>query len=135
MNRSDLIDALAGRFGQLALADTELAVKTILEALHSALGAGSRIEIRGFGSFTVTEHAPRLGRNPKNGDSVLIPARRVLKFKPGKALRESVDQGLAQSRTKPHKGPAPKFQPQSTRSRSPLDWKDVGRVLPPVDKP
>ena len=103
MNRSDLIDALAGRFGQLALADTELAVKTILGALNSALGAGSRIEIRGFGSFTVTEHAPRLGRNPKNGDSVLIPARQVLKFKPGKALRESVDQGLAQSRTKPHK--------------------------------
>ena len=109
MNRSDLIDALAGRFGQLALADTELAVKTILGALNSALGAGSRIEIRGFGSFTVTEHAPRLGRNPKSGDSVLIPARRVLKFKPGKALRESVDQGLAQSRTKPHKVvPTPK---------------------------
>ena len=97
MNRSDLISALAGRFGQLTLADTELAAKTILEALNSALGAGSRIDIRGFGSFTVTQHAPRLGRNPKNGDSVLIPARQVLKFKPGKALRESVDQGLLNS--------------------------------------
>ncbi len=59
MNRSDLISALAGRFGQLTLADTELAAKTILEALNSALGAGSRIDIRGFGSFTVTQHAPR----------------------------------------------------------------------------
>ncbi len=58
MNRSDLINALAGRFGQLTLADTELAAKTILEALNSALGAGSRIDIRGFGSFTVAHHAP-----------------------------------------------------------------------------
>ena len=58
MNRSNLINALAGRFGLLTLADTELAAKTILEALNSALGAGSRIDIRGFGSFTVTQHAP-----------------------------------------------------------------------------
>ena len=116
MNRSDLISALAGRFGQLTLADTELAAKTMLEALNSALGAGSRIDIRGFGSFTVTQHAPRLGRNPKNGDSVLIPARQVLKFKPGKALRESVDQGLAQSKTKPHKVvPTPKAAPLSDK--------------------
>ena len=116
MNRSDIISALAGRFGQLTLADTELAAKTILEALNSALGAGSRIEIRGFGSFTVTQHAPSLGRNPKNGDSVLIPARQVLKFKSGKALRESVDQGLAQSKTKPHKVvPTPKAAPLSEK--------------------
>lgn len=72
----------------------------------------------------MTQHAPRLGRNPKNGDSVLIPARQVLKFKPGKALRESVDQGLAQSKTKLHKVvPTPKRRAAEREAGLPMAQK------------
>ena len=59
--------------------------------LHSETGTGERIEIRGFGSFTITHRQPRLGRNPRSGEAVQVPAKRVTHFKPGKALRESVD--------------------------------------------
>ena len=93
MNRSELIEALAERFGQLTLRDTEYSVKTILDAMNAALVRGHRIEIRGFGSFSVSHRAPRIGRNPRNGDSVAIPEKRVPHFKPGKALREAVDMG------------------------------------------
>ena len=68
-----------------------LKVKAILDAMNDALVRGQRIEIRGFGSFSVSHHAPRMGRNPRNGESVAIPQRRVPHFKPGKALREAVD--------------------------------------------
>jgi integration host factor subunit beta len=91
MTRSDLVEALADRFGQLAQRDAEFAVKAILEAMSDALVRGQRIEIRGFGSFTVNQRPPRMGRNPRSGESVAIPAKRVPHFKPGKALREEVD--------------------------------------------
>lgn len=91
MTRSDLVEALAEQFGQLSHSDTELAVKAILDALSDAMAKGHRIEIRGFGSFTVNHHGPRQGRNPRSGESVAIPEKRVLHFKPGKALREAVD--------------------------------------------
>ncbi|MEJ7136836.1 integration host factor subunit beta [Amphibiibacter pelophylacis] len=93
MTRSDLVSALLKRFPQLTLKDTELVVKTLLEAMSGALAKGHRIEIRGFGSFAVSRRPPRVGRNPRNGDEVLIPEKRVPHFKPGKALREAVDQG------------------------------------------
>ncbi|TFY96980.1 integration host factor subunit beta [Ramlibacter rhizophilus] len=91
MTRSDLVEELAGRFGQLNHRDAEYAVKTILDALSEALVRGHRIEIRGFGSFSVRHRAPRPGRNPRSGEGVLIPEKRVPHFKPGKALREAVD--------------------------------------------
>jgi integration host factor subunit beta len=91
MTRSDLVEELAGRFSQLTHRDAEYAVKTILDALSEALVRGHRIEIRGFGSFSVTRRPPRLGRNPRSGESVQIPEKRVAHFKPGKALREAVD--------------------------------------------
>ena len=94
MTRSDLVAELAERFGQLTQRDTEFAVKTILDAMSVALGAGHRIEIRGFGSFSVNWRAPRKGRNPRSGEQVQIPEKRVPHFKPGKALRESVDARL-----------------------------------------
>jgi integration host factor subunit beta len=90
MNRSNLVDVLASKFPQLPSADTELAVSAILEAMAGAMARGHRIEIRGFGSFAVNELAPRNGRNPRTGAPVAIPARRVPRFKPGKALREAV---------------------------------------------
>ena len=91
MTRSDLVARLAERFSQLTQRDTEFAVRTILEAMSDALGRGHRIEIRGFGSFSITRRPPRVGRNPRSGDKVQIPEKLVPHFKAGKALRESVD--------------------------------------------
>jgi integration host factor subunit beta len=91
MTRSDLVEALAARFAQLGQRDAELAVKAILEAMTDALIQGQRIEVRGFGSFSVNHRPARLGRNPRSGESVAIPDKRVPHFKPGKALREQVD--------------------------------------------
>ena len=91
MNRSDLIQLLADRFSQLTHSDVEAAVSTILGTMNDTLARGRRIEIRGFGSFTVIHRAPRLGRNPRSGTAVDIPQRRVLHFKVGKALKYAVD--------------------------------------------
>ena len=93
MTRSDLVEALAERFGQLTHRDAEFAVKALLEAMSEALARGHRIELRGFGSFTINHRPPRMGRNPRSGEQVAIPEKRVPHFKPGKALREEVDQG------------------------------------------
>ena len=92
MTRSDLVARLAERFGQLTQRDAEFAVKTILDAMSEALAKGHRIEIRGFGSFSISRRPPRMGRNPRTGEQVLIPEKLVPHFKPGKALREGVDQ-------------------------------------------
>ena len=91
MTRSDLVAQLAERFGQLTHRDTEFAVKTILDAMSDALARGHRIEIRGFGSFSINRRPPRVGRNPRTGESVPIPERRVPHFKPGKALRQAIE--------------------------------------------
>jgi integration host factor subunit beta len=93
MTRSDLVEELAARFAQLTHRDAELAVKTVLDAISDALVKGHRIEIRGFGSFSINRRPPRVGRNPRSGESVHIPEKRVPHFKPGKALREAVDAG------------------------------------------
>jgi integration host factor subunit beta len=91
MNRSDLVQLLSDRFSQLTQGDAETAVSTILEAMNSAMVRGHRIEIRGFGSFSVIHRASRMGRNPRSGAPVKIPAARMPHFKPAKALREAVD--------------------------------------------
>jgi len=92
MTRSDLVADLAERFGQITQRDTEFAVKTILDAMSDALARGHRIEIRGFGSFSINHRPPRVGRNPRSGEQVVVPEKRVPHFKPGKSLREGVDQ-------------------------------------------
>ena len=91
MTKSDLIARLAARYPQLVAKDADFAVKTILDAMGEALVKGHRIEIRGFGSFSINRRPPRMGRNPRSGESVQIPEKRVPHFKPGKALREAVD--------------------------------------------
>ena len=91
MTRSDLVTALAERFAQLTHRDTEFAVKTILDAMADALSRGHRIEIRGFGSFSISRRPPRIGRNPRSGEQVVIAEKLVPHFKAGKALREAVD--------------------------------------------
>lgn len=92
MTKSELIESLAKRQMQLAYKDVELAVKTILEHMANALSDGERIEIRGFGSFSLHYRPPRVGRNPKSGDPVSLPAKYVPHFKPGKQLRDRIDQ-------------------------------------------
>ena len=91
MTKSELIARLAEHYTQLVAKDAEFAVKTILDAMTNALANGQRIEIRGFGSFALNVRPPRVGRNPKSGDKVLVQAKRVPHFKPGKELRERVD--------------------------------------------
>ena len=91
MTRSDLVELLAERFPRLTQKDADAAARALLQAMSDALEQGQRIEIRGFGSFGVTRRNPRLGRNPRTGQSVVIPERRVPHFKPGKALRDAVD--------------------------------------------
>jgi len=106
MTRSDLVEELATRFAQLTHRDAELAVKTVLDAMSDALVKGHRIEIRGFGSFSINRRPPRLGRNPRSGESVQIPEKRVPHFKPGKALREAVDAGTAAAQAESSRIPA-----------------------------
>jgi integration host factor subunit beta len=101
MTRSDLVAQLAERFSQLTLRDTEFAVKTILDAMSDALARGHRIEIRGFGSFSINRRPPRVGRNPRSGEQVVIPEKLVPHFKPGKALREAVDAHLSPEQEPP----------------------------------
>lgn len=92
MTRSDLIVALASRFDHLTTKDTEIAVKEILDAIGTSLARGDRIEIRGFGSFCLNYRPARKGRNPKSGESVLVPAKYVPHFKAGKEMRERVEE-------------------------------------------
>ncbi|MCG6886262.1 MAG: integration host factor subunit beta [Proteobacteria bacterium] len=94
MTKSELIEILAQKQMQLAYRDVELAVKTMLDQMGTTLANGERIEIRGFGSFSLHYRPPRIGRNPKTGDSVELAAKYVPHFKPGKEMRERVNQSM-----------------------------------------
>ena len=91
MTKSELIERIVTHQGQLSSKDVELAIKTMLEQMSQALSTGDRIEIRGFGSFSLHFRPPRIGRNPKTGESVALPGKHVPHFKPGKELREQVN--------------------------------------------
>jgi len=92
MMKSELIDILAREQSHLAYKDVELAVRCILEQMSAALASGERIEIRGFGSFSLHFRPPRVGRNPKTGDAVALSGKHVPHFKPGKELRDRVNE-------------------------------------------
>jgi integration host factor subunit beta len=91
MTKSELIEILVRKQTQLGYRDVESAVKTMLEQMALTLATGRRIEIRGFGSFSLHYRPPRVGRNPKSGDPVSLPGKFVPHFKPGKELRERVN--------------------------------------------
>lgn len=93
ITKSDLIESLASNQSHLALKDVELAVKSLLEKMSQELASGDRIEIRGFGSFSLHFRGARMGRNPKSGDAVALRGKHVPHFKPGKELRERVNNG------------------------------------------
>lgn len=91
MTKSELIEVIAREQSHLAYRDVELAVKCMIEQMSQALASGNRIEIRGFGSFSLHYRPPRVGRNPKTGETVHLGAKYVPHFKPGKELRERVN--------------------------------------------
>ncbi len=93
VNRKELIEKISKNQDQLPQRDIELSVKTIINCMTRALSAGERIEIRGFGSFSLRYRRPRIGRNPKSGIKVQINERYVPHFKPGKNLKKRVNQG------------------------------------------
>lgn len=95
LTRSDIIERLSARQTLLTGKDVELAVKTMVEQLSETLATNERIEIRGFGSFCLHHRAPRIGRNPKTGESVALQAKSSPHFKPGKALRDRVDESAS----------------------------------------
>ena len=94
MTRSELIDLMASQQSQLTTKDVELAVKLIIDHMAQSLSSGERIEIRGFGSFSLHYREPRQGRNPKTGDTVDLSGKYVPHFKPGKELRERVNRSV-----------------------------------------
>ena len=90
MTKADLVEKISDKIG-LTKKQTELVVNTILDCITNALAIGNKVELRGFGSFRVRRRNPRLGRNPKSGAKVEVPAKQVPFFKTGKELREMVD--------------------------------------------
>src|SRR3546814_4656982 len=92
MTKSELIERIVTHQGLLSSKDVELAIKTMLEQMSQCLATGDRIEIRGFGSFSLHYRAPRVGRNPKTGQSVSLDGKFVPHFKPGKELRDRVNE-------------------------------------------
>ena len=94
ITKSELIEKIAQKQGHLQHKDIELSVKSMIEQMSHALSSGERIEIRGFGSFSLHFRPPRIGRNPKSGENVTLTEKCVPHFKPGKELRERVNKGL-----------------------------------------
>ena len=100
MTKSELIDAIAARQKHLGFMDVELSVKSVLDQLSDALERGERVEIRGFGSFSVNFRPARVGRNPKTGTAVSLPGKSVPHFKPGKDLRDRANGVISEVKPK-----------------------------------
>ncbi len=96
MTKSELIEIITAKQKHLPARDVELALKQILEIMSDALAQGERIEIRGFGSFSLLFRPPRQGRDPKAGEGVALSGKHVPHFKPGKDLRERVNESAGQ---------------------------------------
>ena len=92
MTRSELIASIAQRFPHLTQKDAEVSVQEILAGISTALASGNRVEIRGFGSFSLNYRPPRLGRNPKTGEKVPVPGKHAPHFKAGKELAKVVNE-------------------------------------------
>lgn len=94
MTKSELIERIAIHQTQLSSKDIEFAVKQLLDHMTEALSSGNRVEIRGFGSFTLHYRAARVGRNPKTGEMVELEGKSVPYFKPGKEMRDRVNDSV-----------------------------------------
>ena len=129
MTKSELIERIVAAQSQstgsqLTSKDVELAVKTMLEQMSHTLASGERIEIRGFGSFSLHYRAPRIGRNPKTGESVGLAGKHVPHFKPGKELRDRVNAALERE-----KGGGPQADGVPTATTGSLFSRDDGTDL------
>jgi integration host factor subunit beta len=110
MTKPELIETIAQKQKHLSYKDIEFAVKTMIEQMAQSLASGERIEIRGFGSFSLHFRPPRMGRNPKTGEPVPLAGKFVPHFKPGKELRERVNDGMQRERSRhPHQHPGEKL--------------------------
>jgi integration host factor subunit beta len=96
MTKADLIEEVS-RLAELTRKDSEVIVETIFDSVVRALRSGDKIEIRGFGSFRTRQRKPRVGRNPKTGDRVEVPAKKIPFFKPSKELKDMVNSAAQQS--------------------------------------
>ena len=94
MTKADLVEEVT-QIGDLTRRDGEVVVDTVFDAVIQALQAGDKIEIRGFGSFRIRQRKPRTGRNPKTGEKVEVPAKKIPFFKPSKELKDLVNEGIA----------------------------------------
>jgi len=129
MTKSELIEIITAKQKHLPAKDVELALKQILEIMSDALSQGERIEIRGFGSFSLHFRPPRQGRNPKTGEAVALSGKHVPHFKPGKDLRELVNYGAG----RPIRLPPSPGQPQRMRCvRRP---NSAGCAMPMIARP
>jgi integration host factor subunit beta len=112
MTKSELIEKIAKKQPHLPYKDVELSVKTLIEQMAQKLATGNRIEIRGFGSFSLHFRPPRIGRNPKTGDAVALSGKYVPHFKPGKELRERVNNSSSEGHQQSLQEQAPSQQAQ-----------------------
>jgi integration host factor subunit beta len=106
MTKADLIDEVS-RLAELTRKDSEVIVETIFDSVVRSLRAGDKIEIRGFGSFRTRQRNPRTGRNPKTGEKVDVPAKKIPFFKPSKELKDLVNEGVADAVPAPQPPAAP----------------------------
>ena len=109
MTKADLVDHVTA-LGDLTRRDGEVIVETLFDSIIDALKLDDKVEVRGFGSFRSRQRKPRTGRNPKTGESVAVPAKRVPYFKPSKELRDLVNPGEA-SAAAAKKAAAPAVDP------------------------
>jgi len=100
MTKADLIDEVS-RLAELTRKDSEVIVETIFDSVVRSLCAGDKIEIRGFGSFRTRQRKARMGRNPKTGEKVEVPAKKIPFFKPSKELKDLVNEGIADAAVAP----------------------------------
>ena len=100
MTKADLIDEVS-RLAELTRKDSEVIVETIFDSVVRSLRAGDKIEIRGFGSFRTRQRKARMGRNPKTGEKVEVPAKKIPFFKPSKELKDLVNEGIAEAAAAP----------------------------------
>lgn len=91
MTKSVLIEKISEKVGSLTIKQTEIVVEAVFDSMKEALVKGEKIEVRGFGNFRLKNRRPRKARNPKTGDRVDVPGKRVLYFKVGKVLREALN--------------------------------------------
>ena len=127
MTKADLIDEVS-RLAELTRKDSEVIVETIFDSVVRSLRAGDKIEIRGFGSFRTRQRKPRMGRNPKTGEKVEVPAKKIPFFKPSKELKDLVNEGVADAGA-PRRSPPPRHKSEKSEVKCRSSGQAVGAFV------